>query len=70
MSTFRFAAAGDSITRAGRPSYPRGHGTPRLADVETGTSILRQLQRLSEPFAVRINIEKSNGRVIGEARWE
>jgi hypothetical protein len=28
-------------------------GEPRLAHVETGTSILRHLERLSEPFGTR-----------------
>jgi poly-gamma-glutamate synthesis protein (capsule biosynthesis protein) len=42
-------------------------GEPRLADVETGTSILRQLERLSEPFGVRISVEVSGGHVVGKA---
>lgn len=44
-------------------------GEPRLADVETGTSILRQLERLSDPFGVRIIVEESGGHVIGRASW-
>ena len=45
-------------------------GEPRLADVETGTSILRQLERLSEPFGVRISVEVSGGHVVGKASWQ
>jgi hypothetical protein len=41
-----------------------------LADVETGTSILRQREKLSEPFGIHISIEESGGHVVGRARWE
>lgn len=44
-------------------------GEPRLADAETGTSILRQLARLSEPFGFHIDIVPSGEYVIGRARW-
>jgi poly-gamma-glutamate synthesis protein (capsule biosynthesis protein) len=45
-------------------------GEPRLADVETGTSILQQLQQLSEPFGLKISIEPSGaGHVVGRVSW-
>lgn len=46
-------------------------GEPRLADVPMGTDILRQLEKLSEPFGVRIQVEESGGgHVVGKAKWE
>lgn len=44
-------------------------GEPRLANVEMGTDILQQLQRLSEPFGIKIDIRQSGQHVIGHVSW-
>jgi len=44
-------------------------GEPRLSDVETGTSILRQLQQLSQPFGIEINIQEVGEHVVGKVSW-
>ncbi len=44
-------------------------GEPRLADVEAGTDILRQLDQLSEPFGLKIAVERAGDRVVGKASW-
>lgn len=44
-------------------------GEPRLSDVETGTSILQQLQQLSEPFGLGISIEETGSHVVGKVSW-
>ncbi len=45
-------------------------GEPRLASVEMGTDILRQVERLSEPFGLRINVQQAGDHVVGQVAWE
>lgn len=46
-------------------------GEPRLSDIPTGTDILRQLQALSEPFGLRIQVEETpTGHAVGKTTWK
>lgn len=44
-------------------------GEPRLADIETGTSILSQVAALSAPSGLKIDIEARGQYVVGRVSW-